>query len=189
MLYSNQKLRVVEVEMPFGLLYKAIVGPTNDPERRIMALTCSPKCRIVKGMNYDVISYTKNGKLRISHSEDRDLYMILSSKQSGNKDKKAIQTLKTKVFDFEVLEWKTGIDKNLYHWNCCVLACPKNGIIKVAQYNSEDEIYVIRRGNVYPCDIYTLESVCSDLHIPVPCDLVYTEDGKFSLGDDWISLL
>lgn len=189
MLYSNQKLRIVEVEMPFGPLYKAIVGPTFDPDRNIMAITCSPKCRIIKGMNYDVISYTKSGKLRISHSNDKELFMILSSKQLANRDKQAIQVPKNRTFDFEVLDWKKGMDKNFYHWNCAVLACPRNGIIRVAQHDSEDELYVIHKGDVYPCDIFTLEALCKDdLHIPVPCELVYTTDGHFEFGDDWTSL-
>jgi len=196
MLYTNQKLKVVDKEMKFGTVTGVAIGEYGRGRREVFLPT--PKSiqadDIIKELRSDLtIGTSKSGRPRIDARKDDDIYLILSSERDYTRRGDGyIEAPESQ--EIELIARGNGADGDagrIGSWDAVIVKAKDGDVFRLtwggSGYGYDATFYVVSGGKVYSADQPEIEDLYESLDLEIPFSLQYNQDeGRLVItSDEW----
>ncbi len=196
MLYTNQKLKVVDKEMKFGTVIGVAIGEYGRGRREVFLPT--PKSiqadDIIKELRSDLtIGTSKSGRPRIDARKDDDIYLILSSERGYTRRGDGyIEAPESQ--EIELIARGNGADGDagrIGSWDAVIVKAKDGDVFRLtwggSGYGYDATFYVVSDGKVYSADQPEIEDLYESLGLEIPFSLQYNQDeGRLVItSDEW----
>ena len=192
MLYTNKELKVVQKEMKFGTVAGVTIGEYGCGRCEIFLPTPKEVEGVIRGLRADLtIGLSKSGRPRINRTDDRELYVILSSERNYTlRGRGCIKTPKAQ--ENELIARGNGADGDtgrIGSWDAVILKAHEGDIFRVTWggygYGYPPTFYVVAGGKVYVADHPEVEDLYENLGIEIPFSLIFDGDRMIIATDEW----
>ena len=188
MLYTNEKLPISNRTIsdratgrPFTIAQVCLGTPCNN-ERLIVLTVPKTLQRIQKGMNPKVtVGYTESFNPRLHEGEDKDVYLLLTSKGNNAVGSNNIQVAAVYKPSVHVLRRGFGYEKNstsgIHSWRTALFRFTgKEGLVRIHTEDAEeDQVLLISGSQVTRCTERTLKNVCRFKKVKLPAFIKWVD--------------
>lgn len=198
MIYSNIEVCAEVEETERGERHYIVVGEYG-PGRKAIKIACSEGTIIKKGMNPELTVTLLRGKAFIAKKQDRNLYMLFSSKGGYTSRSDGMVLIQgsdaDKVFVMARGNGGDGLITKVGNWDCVLLKVknPAEDLtiqVQPAGMNKKhpQTLYMLEEEVIYTCDINMMKRVSDFLQVDPMCEINTVEKGALRFGREWIKL-
>ena len=198
MIYSNVEVCAEVEETEKGDRHYILVGEYG-PGRKPIKIACSEGTVIKQGMNPEFTVTLLKGRAFIAKKQDRNLYMLLSSKggYTSRSDGMVLVLAEDadKIFVMAKGNGGDGLITKVGNWDCVLLKVKnplENLTIQVQPAGLSKKypqtLYMLEEEVVYTCDINMMKRMSDMLQVDPMCEINTVKSGALCFGKEWVKL-
>ena len=192
MIYTNKTLEIVEREFKFGKVVGVTLGESGRGRKEVFLPTPNGMKGLIEGMCSDAtIGLSKSGRPRINRSNNKEIYVILSSARSYTRRGDGFIKVPASQNN-DIVARGNGADGaagRIGTWDVVVLKANEGDVFQViwggSGYGYEPTFYVVHDEKIYEADLSELDQMYEQIGLDVPFTLKY-EEGNFATSkEEW----